>query len=59
MSIKKLSSNTSEVVFSYNDRVDEVNHGDFRNILVNFVETSLCLRRKLQTISTERESDGS
>jgi U-box domain len=35
---------SEEVVFSYNDRVDEVGSRDVRNILLNFVETALSLK---------------
>jgi len=37
----------SEVVFSYNDRVDEVTSFDFQNILLNFVQTAFHLRGKV------------
>jgi len=36
-----------EVVFSYNDRVDEITGNDFRNIIANFVETAVALRTQL------------
>lgn len=47
LSIRRQASDHCEVVFSYNDRVDEVSCRDLRNILLNFVETSLSLRRNL------------
>jgi hypothetical protein len=37
----------SEVVFSYSDRIPEVNADDFRTVLNNFVETAASLRSKL------------
>jgi hypothetical protein len=37
----------SEVVFSYSDRIPEVNADDFRTVLNNFVETAASLRNKL------------
>jgi U-box domain len=41
-------SSSCEVVFSYNDRVDEVTARDVRNILLNFVETALALKTKFE-----------
>jgi hypothetical protein len=37
----------SEVVFSYSDRIPEVNADDFRTVLNNFVDTAASLRDKL------------
>jgi hypothetical protein len=45
---------TSEVVFSYHDRVSEVSSTDFVSVLMNFVDTCFEIRRKLQA-TYERE----
>jgi len=44
------SADEEEVVYSYNDRVDEITFLDFRNILLNFVQTAFALRPKLLSL---------
>jgi hypothetical protein len=44
-------------MFSYADRVPEVNSHDFSNILLNFVETAVRMREKL-LISFYFDDDG-
>ena len=39
-----------EVMFSYTDRIAEVNSTDFRNILENFIETSLNMHKEMDKI---------
>lgn len=46
LSIRK-TDEQQEVVFSYRDRIDELTAENLRNIVLNFVETSLVLRKKL------------
>lgn len=43
----------NEVMFSYTDRVTEINSTDFRNILENFIDTSLNLFGELDKIGME------
>jgi hypothetical protein len=40
----------SEIRFSYVDRVQEISLRDFRNIMENFVETAISLRRKIRGV---------
>lgn len=40
----------SEILFSYVDRVQEISSRDFRNIMENFVETAISLRRKIRGV---------
>ena len=47
LSVRSRSGKREEVMFSYTDRVPEICGRDFSNILLNFVETSVVLRRKL------------
>jgi hypothetical protein len=42
----------AEVIFSYTDRVAELCAQDFFNIILNFVETAVSLRRKLLATSS-------
>ncbi len=42
-----------EVMFSYTDRIAEVNSTDFRNILENFIETSLNMYKELDKVRVE------
>ncbi len=49
----------NEVMFSYTDRIAEINSTDFRNILENFIDTSLNLHTELGKIASgEDESAG-
>jgi U-box domain len=48
-----------EVVFSYNDRVDEVTARDVRNILLNFVETALAFKAKFEKMMTMQATTSS
>jgi hypothetical protein len=49
LSVKKHEDDgrRAEVIFSYTDRVAELCAQDFLNIILNFVETAVSLRRKL------------
>ena len=42
-----------EIMFSYTDRIAEVNATDFRNILENFIESSLNMYKELDKISAQ------
>lgn len=46
----------SQIVFSYIDRVSEINDFEFQNIVENFIDTSLNLKRWIQTILSGRQS---
>jgi hypothetical protein len=48
-----------EVVFSYNDRVDEVTARDVRNILLNFVETALAFKATFEKMMTMQATTSS
>mmetsp|Transcript_41305 Transcript_41305/g.61147 ORF Transcript_41305/g.61147 Transcript_41305/m.61147 type:complete len:275 (-) Transcript_41305:83-907(-) len=54
LSMQKLDSKT-DIIFSYRDRVTEINLGDFFNIIYNFVQIALKLRYVLLT--PEQEED--
>lgn len=47
----------NEVMFSYTDRIDEINSTDFRNILENFIDTSLKLHTEIETVANEQSQD--
>jgi len=47
----------NEVMFSYTDRINEINSTDFRNILENFIDTSLNLFGELDKIANGLEGD--
>lgn len=49
----------NEVMFSYTDRITEINSTDFRNILENFIDTSLSLHTELEKIANESSGDES
>jgi hypothetical protein len=49
LSVRKLELG-SEILFSYVDRVQEISSRDFRNIIENFVETAISLRRKIRSV---------
>jgi len=42
-----------EIMFSYTDRIAEVNSTDFRNILENFIETALNMSKEMDKIRAE------
>lgn len=47
LAVKTHDDGRQEVLFSYTDRICEVSSMEFTNILLNFVETAVILRRKL------------
>jgi len=47
----------NEVMFSYTDRINEINSTDFRNILENFIDTSLNLFGELDKIANDLPAD--
>ncbi len=42
-----------DVIFSYSDRIDEINPTEFRNVLENFIETALNLYKELEKVDNE------
>jgi hypothetical protein len=42
-----IDSTNDDVIFSYSDRINEINGTEFRNILENFIDTSLQLCKQL------------
>ena len=47
LSVKRNIAGQPEVMFSYTDRVAEITARDFANIIVNFAETAVLIRKKL------------
>jgi len=51
---------TNEVVFSYADRIDEINGTEFRNVLENYIDTTLKIYGQLLEITKQQpESNAS
>ena len=42
-----------DIIFSYSDRVNEINGTEFRNILENFIDTALNLSTEIRKAGTE------
>ena len=47
LSVKRNNSGQPEVMFSYTDRVAEITARDFVNIIINFTETAVLIKKKL------------
>ena len=45
---------TNEVVFSYADRIDEINGTEFRNVLENYIDTTLKIYSQLLEITKQQ-----
>lgn len=48
-----LDAMNDDVIFSYSDRINEINNTEFRNILENFIDTSLKLHKELNSAVAE------
>ncbi len=45
-----MDETNDDLIFSYSDRVNEINSTEFRNILENFIDTSLQLSKQLEEV---------
>lgn len=53
-----MDETNSDIIFSYSDRVNEINSTEFRNILENFIDTSLQLSKKIEEIDSGLAEQG-
>lgn len=51
-----LDPTNDDVIFSYSDRINEINGTEFRNILENFIDTSLQLCKQLDEVEAQQPS---
>lgn len=54
-----LDPTNDDVIFSYSDRINEINGTEFRNILENFIDTSLQLCKQLDSAEANQPATGS
>jgi hypothetical protein len=50
-----LDPTNDDVIFSYSDRINEINGTEFRNILENFIDTSLQLGKQLDEAEANQQ----
>ena len=48
---------TNEIVFSYGDRIDEINGTEFRNVLENYIDTTLKVYGQLMDSTKEKSTE--
>jgi hypothetical protein len=53
LSVKRNNDGQAEVMFSYTDRVTEINARDFVHIIMNFAETAVVVRKKLHKAGSQ------